>query len=288
MPLPIQDKIIDQTYLITLFAAVIILQWRFHAVDRFKEAFNKIIVGHAGDLRVSGYNIFSYFVLIGGWLILLSGTQNQPPQYNNIMLWRFFTAHWFILLAVVVVISVAGFYDIIRGLGSAMFLLGWHELIWMFAAAAAFGTVFLTYFWIFYVFLGSMIALYYLGGFRSMKLKDELMVVGSMIVFDLVWLAAGFPVSVQSYTGWTDLTNVSTALIENLSWVVPAMIIVFAEAGYLLAKFRGMRRSLSQRSEVNPVERNTGIIGTAVEESRPQERVHGPQPSDEERLDEPG
>ena len=169
------------------------------------------------------YALLSYFFLVGFWVDLMTAPFGV---YTNIVFVRFFSAHWVTLAALLVVVTVIGLFDIVKGIYAALFIGAWHEAIWILSFADAVNSPLgvLGYYAPSLLMLGAMLASYYAAGFKVLGRRQEFLVVLSMMAFDVVWLWIGFPVTVANYLGQPNTVYFGSLFVngvENWSWIVP-------------------------------------------------------------------
>lgn len=176
---------------------------------------------------------------------------------TNLLLLRVFnigvslgTGHWFFWLMAAALVTVYGWDNIVSGIMVVGLLSALHEPIWylfyylVYPAETA--QAFL--FYLPFVFLcGAMLIAYFVlshnGSIVKIPTSTLLQVFLIMVVFHALWALAGFPVSIDLITGGTQYyLSLSIALIENLSWVIPGLVLLVAG---ILPKIRLNKRTVA-------------------------------------------
>jgi hypothetical protein len=210
-----------------LFLFLALLEWEpFKVMVRLRGKIGNYVVFKRKKAVLTLYALVSYFFLIGFWIDLSSAPFGV---YTNVMFVRFFSAHWVTLAALLVVVTVAGLFDIIKGVYLALFIGAWHEILWILSLASAvnnpsgvFGYYAATLF-----MLAAMLAVYYMAGFKVVGRRQEFLIVASMVAFDMVWLWMGFHITVENYLGQPNTVYFGSLVVnetENLSWIVPCAV----------------------------------------------------------------
>lgn len=145
------------------------------------------------------------------------------------------TGHVLAWAAIAAVFTVWGWSDLSAGFLAVGVFSSLHELLWYFFYAFAYGSeLFTAYpYYVPFMLLGISLTVSFLllkkgKRIRGPSAKQLIMCISVMAVFDAMWLLAGFPVTVDILHGGTGLFgNLQTNLIEDLSWVMPGMVLLF-------------------------------------------------------------
>jgi len=154
------------------------------------------------------------------------------------------TGHWFAWLAIAAIATRWGWDNAPAGFLTVGLYSALHEGFWyVFYYAIYPGQIALT--WLFYLPFGYLVlcqSISYLLLSRNRKVDERyasipkiptrifLMTIALFLVTDIMWAMAGFPVTVRLDTGPTpQFPDLSTNLIEDNSWVTPALPLIFSE-----------------------------------------------------------
>lgn len=178
------------------------------------------------------YAIFSAFFLVGFVAALVLFTPGLLRE--NILLLRVFSTvgasygHWLSWLAIFIVFVRYGYRDVFRGAFVTGVLVALHEGLWYFSYFAAHtarvDAVVLYYYWPFLFLLAAMLAMYFINvrALPRTKLAEVLVV---LVVYYILWLAAGFPLTLDNITGITPFYgSLVVNFIEDASWLIPALV----------------------------------------------------------------
>ena len=162
-------------------------------------------------------------------------------QWNpDIFLIRIAGAHLLSFIAILAIVFVVGYDDIIKGILFGGTFVALHELIWtgvfFMAGTPLIGNTPFEVVIIYYaalVVLLSCIILSFIAFFGVQALKLYAKVTVLMVIFDVAWLALGFKASV-SLLGQTEYyMNPTVNMIESLGWCIPAAAMI---VGYLISR----------------------------------------------------
>lgn len=199
-----------------LYAALVLtatgIELRFNLVKRFRQ--------HKTDIfgrLVKPLTLWSLALCAGAWLTLLNLTPGE-----NLLTARLGQGHWFVWLTLIAVVTRWGWDDLPSGMAAAGVLGGIDELAWFGGYLSVYPASTLGWDSVAYVFLlCCFLAAYFLLSRReSIKRipRDRLLLCILVAVsFHAMWALAGFHVS----NGTPFDYSVGTALLEDLSWVMP-------------------------------------------------------------------
>jgi hypothetical protein len=146
------------------------------------------------------------------------------------------TGHYLTWVVIALVVTVWGWDNILAGVLVVGLYSALHEAFWyVFYFVAYPGQFSVTFpFYLPFVYLGACLSIGYVllshhRSIPSIPTKAILEMVALFIVIDAMWLVAGFPVTISLTTGGTQyFLNLMVNLIEDNSWVVPAVPLVVA------------------------------------------------------------
>ena len=200
-------------------------------VSRITSYFDGFYVLQRGKFSLSLYKIFSYFALVGLWAFMLEYLPQVFSENNNPAIANYLNGHWLSWIAMVIVITRYGYFDIIKGAYAAAFIYSIHESMWVISDAIAYSQyaegIFLHYIPLLLV-MGFLLIGYFFA-WRGLPRGKEALIIAIVITWDVLWLLAGFHTSVNNYFPnpktpfYTDpLVNI----IEILGWVIPTVVAV--------------------------------------------------------------
>lgn len=146
------------------------------------------------------------------------------------------TGHYLTWVVIALVVTVWGWDNILAGVLIVGLYSALHEAFWYaFYFVAYPGQFVQTFpFYLPFVYLGACLSVGYVllahhKSIPSVPTRAILEMLALFIVIDAMWLLAGFPVTISLTTGGTEyFTNLFVNLIEDNSWVVPAVPLVVA------------------------------------------------------------
>jgi len=165
--------------------------------------------------------------ILSGWITIMVVFTNFDMNIVLLRTTLFRTGHYMVWASIFLVYLRYGTLDPIRGAFLAGRYAAVHELVW-------YGAYFWKYpnrillvtpaYYPFFVFCACLITASFILFPNAVPWKKMLMFVGVTVVFDALWESAGFPLTVDLAIGKTPLyPDLSTNLVEDDSWVFPAM-----------------------------------------------------------------
>lgn len=196
-------------------------------VTKVRDKFDRLYVLRAG---FSLYNLFSFFGITGVWAYMLMYAPQVFAQYSNPVTAFYLNGHWLSWLAVLGVVTVVGHFDIIKGAYAGAFVYSVHELTWI-TFAGVYNNLLIAVYAHYAVALIVMVTLLvsYFAAFRGLPRHKEVLVFSVMLIFDVMWVLAGFHAAVNNW-----LPNPVTpyfndqfvGVIEVLGWVLPSLVVI--------------------------------------------------------------
>lgn len=202
----------------------LILEKPFGLVSLVRDYLNRLWLIREG---FSVYNLMSFFVLLGVWLYFLAPIPQLLSQ-GNIFIELYTNGHWMSWIGLIAVMTVFGYFDIIKGVYIAGFIYSIHELAWITGAGIYNGML-----WSIYVHYApimvvmTLLILGYFLAYRGLPKYKEVLIVVVIIVFDILWMMAGFHSTVENWMtppATMYYANPIVNVIEVLSWFLPAMV----------------------------------------------------------------
>ena len=183
-----------------------------------------------GGLPVPLMRYIAVAVVIGMWLEMFTLTSFNA----NIVVLRTANVfhlpqaggfgHWLIWLAVVLVFTRHGLSDPFRGAYVAGLLVAVHEGAWFVADFAALPSEMpptLYYYSPFLILLAAFAFTYFYLHVDALPKSQLVLVLIFQAAFSILWVAAGWPVTVDNITGPTSLyLSLPVNLIEVMSWML--------------------------------------------------------------------
>jgi hypothetical protein len=166
--------------------------------------------------RITAYQLFSYFFLVGIWIFL---SLHFP---SNIMGFTV-TGHALSWIAVLMVFSRYGYFDMQKGLYYAGYLYSAHEGLYVLVAGFKWGLIALTHFWLLEVFV---IAFFIVFAPLSIPRQKLLRFWTVLLLCYTLWYFAGFHVTVNNiYSPAQTIyyTDPNVNFIEIINWLLPAV-----------------------------------------------------------------
>lgn len=201
-----------------------ITEWRWKLVSKVTDRLDAMWIIRPG---FSIYNLFSFFFLIGTWIFFLIGLPQLLAQGNPLIEY-YWNGHWLSWVALAVVISRHGYFNIIKGLYAGAFVYAVHELSWIGLAGVFYNAEAVVYahYWVAIAVMSIMLIGYMLA-FRALPLRTEILIVAVILTWDALWVAAGFHSSVANW--FPDpktifFTDPNVNVLETLSWLIPSLI----------------------------------------------------------------
>lgn len=228
----------------------------FYVPSNFKEGETVLIpqkqkrtyvdmVVHFGGLEWNLYKVCSMLFLSGFIYVMFFETNFntnidllRTQNYTDVV----GTGHWIIWLAAFLVYFRFGApFDFVKGIYAMSFFGGLHEGMWYLTYIASVAGIKALYINSPFLILITGIMFGYLLLFRKRhddksKLPSEnawlswkriTVIVLAMAMFYFLWLEAGFPTTLDIFTGRTAFYySLPVNLIENLSWIMPAFLFV--------------------------------------------------------------
>ena len=169
----------------------------------------------------------------------------------NILILRVFNfggtfgaGHWFIWLMFAALATRYGYNNIVQGGVVIGLLAAIHEITWYvfyylvypYESSLAF-VFYLPFIFLCCAFVVAYIVLSRNGSMITLPKNTLVTVVAVTVVFDALWALAGFPVTIDLVTGGTSLYgSLIVNMVENMSWIVPCLIVLLAPHSNMLIK----------------------------------------------------
>jgi len=202
----------------------LILEKPFKLVSSTRDYMNRLWVFREG---FSIYNLMSFFILLGAWIYFLAPLP-QLLSKGNIFIETYTDGHWLSWVGLIAVMTVFGYFDIIKGVYVAAFVYSVHELSWITAAGIFYNMVWSIYvhYWPIMIVMVLLLLGYFLA-YRGLPTYKEALVITVILIFDALWMAAGFHVTVENWMtppATIYFSNSIVNVVEVLSWVLPAVV----------------------------------------------------------------
>ena len=220
---------------------LLLLQKPFGLVSRFTRWLDSLYVFVEG---FSLYKLASYFILVGTWAFFLMYSPQVFSEYKNPLLADYLNGHWVSWLILVGVVTYFGHFDIIRGVYIGAFIYSIHELSWIVTDAFYFqyfapksiitltvnpsGFIFenvLMHYWPLMIVMAGLLVGYFVA-WRGLSRRKEVLIITIVVVWDILWLMAGFHTSVNNFLvlpKTSFYTNPNVNVVEILGWVLPSL-----------------------------------------------------------------
>ncbi len=181
------------------------------------------------------YAIFSLFFFLGfifGMIFFAPGLY----QGENILLVRVFQnihpnyGHWLTWLAVLLVYAKYGWKDVFKGSFTTGVLVAFHEWLWYISYfivhTPAVDRLVLHYYFPFLILISAMLAMYFVH-VRTLPKRKIYELLAVLVVYYFLWIAAGFPLTLDNITGVTPFYySLTVNMIEDTSWLIPAVVMI--------------------------------------------------------------
>ena len=219
MPSGVDTRLVFPLALILLAWVPFAAEEGAHVISRLKAYLDSLMAwnGHSAYALVSNFLAASAVIA----MVVVFSSRPQNPIFV-----LFFWGHWLSVLALVLVVLRLGFGDILRGVYASVFLFVVHEVLWfgafMVTDSAAVWTTFMVSAPYLLAFLG------FLGAYRHWRLPPtkELGVLATVSVIIALWATAGMQVSQDLGVPSQYFLNPDVNLVEILSWVCPAVVLI--------------------------------------------------------------
>jgi hypothetical protein len=205
--------------------ALLLLEKPFGLVTKAVDRLDRIWILRKG---LSVYNFASFWVMVGLWAFMLMYAPQVFAENKNPVVAFYLDGHWLSWLALLAVVTRFGYFNIVRGAYAGAFVYCAHELTWITFAGIYNGAMVMIYlhFAPALVVMVSLVLGYFLA-YRGLPLRKEVLVVLIIMVWDVLWMFAGFHAAVNNW-----LPNPKTAyfydpivnLVEVLGWVIPSLV----------------------------------------------------------------
>lgn len=231
--LNVLDPTLTQELEGVVILVVSLLIWKFNLYERWRDFRGFTSKPKWGTFKVanfSNYEFISIAVTVAflvlmvlytnfgdNWITLRVATGSAAPTTVR------GAGHWLVWVALFAVFVRHGAKDVLKG-GYTMLAFGaTHETLWyVFYLIALPGriTVIAQYYATFVAFVGSIQFGYALLFQKKTMPKKKLAVaLGFMVLFYVMWAAAGFHISIDTYSGATNYYgNLDVNLVEDMSW----------------------------------------------------------------------
>jgi len=160
---------------------------------------------------------------------------------NNIIMARVFniwnSGHLLSWLSVFVVILIFGWRDLFKGITYALLLLASHEIIWYIFFFLGYPQQFFPvitnpHAYMFLLLLGFMIIYVIMYDRKHEKniVKVAIPLILSEVLYDLIWLSMGYPITLDLLIGKTIYYNsLFVNAVEDVGWILPAIVMIISK-----------------------------------------------------------
>lgn len=181
-----------------------------------------------GRNKLGFYSFVSYFVCLGG--IIYFALQLDLLGSQNIIEFHVVAGHWISEVAMVCLVTIYGYRDILKGVYAAAFLFCLHEAVFMVMDGIYLGRLLdvIGSSWPLMAFYIMMLIGYFVN-FRVLPRRTEILVVVMLAVFYALWWNAGFDISSANFLGVMGTNHIASLdvnLNEVIGWVVPALTLM--------------------------------------------------------------